>query len=224
MNPPEVDKNSCAAILCSSGTTGPAKGVAISHMTLQLQFCRPVMSLFVEPDDKVFTFSSLYWLSGYTFMFMSFFLGVTRIITTKPFNPEYAIKIIKDYKVALLFLPPAQTSLLVNSPNLEKDSLASVKSYMCGGSLVTQELAMKIRQYVTNGLFTVGYGSTESGGISAQMMPSAKVSVGNLAAGVTVKLLNEDGNQVGVGESGEICVKTHTQFLVLTLKNFRIDM
>ncbi|XP_055710982.1 probable 4-coumarate--CoA ligase 3 [Phlebotomus papatasi] len=213
MNPPEVDKNSCAAILCSSGTTGPAKGVALSHMTLQLQFCRPVMTLFIEQNDKVFSFSSLYWLSGYTMMFMSFFLGVTRIITTKPFSPEYAIKIIKDYDVALLFLPPAQTSLLVNSPAFEKDSLANVKSYMCGGSLVTQELAMKVRQYVTNGLFTVGYGCTESGGISAQMMPSAKVSVGNLAAGVTVKLLNEEGNQVGVGESGEICVKSRTQFL-----------
>uniref|UniRef100_A0A7G3ARA9 Putative long chain fatty acid acyl-coa ligase n=1 Tax=Lutzomyia longipalpis TaxID=7200 RepID=A0A7G3ARA9_LUTLO len=211
--PPEVDEKSCSAIICSSGTTGPAKGVAISHESLQLMFCRPVMSSFVEPNDSMFCFSSLYWLSGYTAMFMSFFLGIQRIITTKPFSPEWLIAVVNDYKVAVLMTAPAHAAQLVNSPALKKDSLEGLKTYMCGGSLVSKELSDKIRPYVCNGMFTVGYGMTEAGGISAQFLPSSKASVGNLAAGCVAKIIDEDGKQLGPGESGEICVKTRTQFL-----------
>uniref|UniRef100_A0A7G3A7V3 Putative acyl-coa synthetase n=1 Tax=Lutzomyia longipalpis TaxID=7200 RepID=A0A7G3A7V3_LUTLO len=161
----------------------------------------------------MFCFFSLYWFSGYMSMFMSFFLGIQRIITAKPFSPEWLIAVVNDYKVAFFVTPPAHAAQLVNSPALKKDSLEGLKSYMCGGSLVSKELSDKIRPYVCNGMFTVGYGMTEAGGVSAQFLPSSKVSVGNLAAGCLAKIIDEDGKQLGLGESGEICVKTRTQFL-----------
>uniref|UniRef100_A0A1L8DZ42 Putative acyl-coa synthetase n=1 Tax=Nyssomyia neivai TaxID=330878 RepID=A0A1L8DZ42_9DIPT len=213
LHPPEVDKRSCSAIICSSGTTGPAKGVAISHESLQVMFCSPAISFFVQPNDTMFSFSSLYWISGYTTIFMSLFSGMIRIITTKPFTPELLITILKDYNVAIMMSAPAHAAQLVNSPALEKDSLAGLKSYMCGGSLVTKELNDKMRSYVTNGTFNIGYGMTEAGGVSAAIMPSSKASVGTLQGACTAKIIDEDDKQLGVGEVGEICVKTRTQFL-----------
>ncbi|XP_059617915.1 probable 4-coumarate--CoA ligase 3 [Phlebotomus argentipes] len=214
LNPAEVDKRSVGAIICSSGTTGFHKGVAVSHKSLQLTFCNPGMGLFVGPTDKMFSFSSLYWLSGYTAMLMSIFSGVPRIMTTKPFSPELLLSIVKEYKVSMLITPPAHAAQLLNCPLLEKDSLANIRNYMCGGSLVTAELRNRIQPYLPNGLFTIGYGMTEvGGGVSAQFLPSSKTSVGTLGAGVTAKVLDEDGQQLGINEDGEIVVKTQTQFL-----------
>uniref|UniRef100_A0A1L8DZ02 Putative acyl-coa synthetase n=1 Tax=Nyssomyia neivai TaxID=330878 RepID=A0A1L8DZ02_9DIPT len=213
LHPPEVDKRSCSAIICSSGTTGPSKGVAISHESLQVLFCSPAISFFVQPNDTMFSFSSLYWMSGYTTIFMSLFSGMIRIITTKPFTPEFLICILKEYNVTIIISTPAHAAQLVNSPAIEKDSLAGLKNYICGGSLVTKELNDKLRSYVTNGMVTISYGMSEAGGISATIVPSSKASVGTLSGGCTAKIINKDDKQLGVGEVGELCVKIRTQFL-----------
>ncbi|GAB0090743.1 AMP-binding, conserved site [Sergentomyia squamirostris] len=213
MNPPEVDRNSCGAIICSSGTTGPAKGVAISHLTLQMTLCRPAMSFLIDTSDMMLSFSSMYWLSGWSSMFMSLFLGIPRVMTVRASSSEAYISVLKEYPVTLVINSPSQVAELVNSPLIEKDTMAKVKCMMCGGGLVTQELADSVKPYLPNGVFVIGYGMTETGGISALFVPTSKVSVGTLTVGVTVKILDEDGKNLGVGESGEIVVKTGVQFL-----------
>ncbi|GAB0090744.1 4-coumarate--CoA ligase 1 [Sergentomyia squamirostris] len=213
MNPPEVDRNSCGAIICSSGTTGPAKGVAISHLTLQMMLCRPATSLLVDASTMIFSFSSMYWLSGWSSMFMSLFLGIPRVMTVRTSSPEVYISVLKEYPVTLVINSPSHVAELVNSPLIEKDTMAKLKCMMCGGGIVTQELADSVKAYLYNGSFVITYGMTETGVISTLFVPTSKVSVGTLIAGVTVKIFDEEGKNLGVGESGEIVVKTGTQFL-----------
>ncbi|XP_059617916.1 uncharacterized protein LOC132262618 [Phlebotomus argentipes] len=210
---PEVDRKSCGAIICSSGTTGLSKGVAISHEVLQLMFTRISMRQFVESTDCAFNFSSLYWLSGYIILFMGLFMGIPRIITTKPFSPELFLSIVKKYKVSICFSSPSNVSELLNCPQLNRDSLASIKGYLCSGSLITNELYSKIRNYLTNGLLLMGYGMTECGTVSFNNLPSDKVHAGQLSFGVRVKILDKPAKQLGIGEDGEICLKSPTQFL-----------
>ncbi|XP_055684644.1 uncharacterized protein LOC129790862 [Lutzomyia longipalpis] len=212
LHPPEVDRRSCSSIICSSGTTGLPKGVAVSHESLQIMFCRPINQL-LGPSNSIFCFSSLYWLSGYISMFRGFFMGAQRIITTKTFTPELMISIIKEYNVTLLISPPAQAAQLMNCPLFEKDTLAGLNNYTCGGSMVTKELSNKMKQYLPKGALTIVYGMTESGTISTESSQSLKGSVGNLTAGCTAKITDDDGRLLGFGESGEICVQTKSQFL-----------
>uniref|UniRef100_A0A1L8DZ97 Putative acyl-coa synthetase n=1 Tax=Nyssomyia neivai TaxID=330878 RepID=A0A1L8DZ97_9DIPT len=209
--PPEVDVQSCSAIICSSGTTGYHKGVALSHECIKFHFCKPALN--AKLGYATFSFSSLYWASGYIALLSSLFSLSTRIITTKPFSPEFLISIIKNYKVTMLLTPPSQATQLINCPALKEDSLASLKSYTCIGGLITIELCNRIQSYLPNGTFMNTYGMSEAGTISTLCMPSAKVSVGFLSTGVTAMIINEDGQQLGFGEIGEICVKTKSLFM-----------
>uniref|UniRef100_A0A1B0CQ59 Putative acyl-coa synthetase n=1 Tax=Lutzomyia longipalpis TaxID=7200 RepID=A0A1B0CQ59_LUTLO len=125
---------------------------------------------------------------------------------------DIAIGLFKQRTIRHKF-PPAQAAQLMNCPLFEKDTLAGLNNYTCGGSMVTKELSNKMKQYLPKGALTIVYGMTESGTISTESSQSSKGSVGNLTAGCTAKITDDDGRLLGVGESGEICVQTKSQFL-----------
>ncbi|GAB0098081.1 hypothetical protein DMENIID0001_137760 [Sergentomyia squamirostris] len=213
MNPPEVDKSCAAAILCSSGTTGMSKAVQISHESLMIACVHPYMRCIFNSTDTAFSFTSFYWYGGYIYFLLCTFMNIPRLITTQAFSPELWIDIVTKYKVSFAFTSAAQTYQLVNSSLLKKDTMASIKRYSTTGAKLTSELSKAMRQFLYNGYFHNGYGLCESGEIASQTVDSAKESVGYLLPGMQAKIINENGRQMGVGESGELCVKTRKMFM-----------
>lgn len=87
--------------MCSSGTTGPPKGVCLSHASiLERQTC----TIDLKNHDVAFAFSSTYWISSIMLLISATLLGSTRIITTDSFTPERFIEIIKKFRVKIEFL------------------------------------------------------------------------------------------------------------------------
>lgn len=74
---------------------------------------------------------------------------------------------------------------------------------------------MKITKYLKNGIVMQAYGMSELGGIATIGVTAEEndASVGRLSFGIEAKIIDEDGNRLGVGETGEICLKTKFKFL-----------
>lgn len=199
-----------AAIVCSSGTTGLSKGVCLTHASL-LDRMDSLTDL--SADDTTFCYSSLYWLSGLATLLFSTLHGGTRVITTAKFSPDNFLKAIEKYKVTFVMTPPSQLALTLKHATIDQWDLSSVRYYMCGGSIVAEDLCKQIRKYLPNGDINVGYGLSEIGGIATCNLPPKSGSVGLLANGVQMKIIDDNGRRLGVNERGEICMKLPYKFV-----------
>lgn len=192
-----------AAILCSSGSTGLPKGVTISHKALiNCGFFG------VETGDMLLSFSTLYWMSGLFTMYLGLVNGGCRIMTNKTFSSDLLIDLIEKFKVSFMLGPPSQMALLVQNDRAIKADLSSMKNYFVGGSAVPFPVIEKVRKIMANCSIRVGYGMTEICGACSYGVPAGPNANGYVKENTKVKIVDDDGNKLGVGETGEIIIKT----------------
>ncbi|GAB0092214.1 4-coumarate--CoA ligase 1 [Sergentomyia squamirostris] len=208
----DVDAKTCALILCSSGTTGRAKGVRLSHQHLLYLLGFP--GLWERWEGGVlFCFSSLYWISGVCTFLSSTILGLVRVITTETFSADLFLSIMRKYKVTHLISTPMQAAKILEHKSLAPDTLSSVREYIIGGSVVPHDTCIKMKSYLANGNIYIVYGMTEIGYISRQVSSNLTYSVGQLAPDLKVKITDDNNQKLSVGETGEICFKPRYHFL-----------
>ncbi|KAL5276831.1 hypothetical protein ACFFRR_002195 [Megaselia abdita] len=192
-----------AVILCSSGTTGLSKSVCLSHRS-----CNATFGIILDTcDDVVLNFSSLYWLSGCFSMLACGITGATYLVISKPFTPEQALYLIDKYRVTKTMFPPRNIALVLESPDIQHKSIKSIKTLNCGGAKLPVEIRNRIKKYMSpTATIFFGYGTTEVGGIAFTLSEKFPESTGILIPNVEVKIVDENGNNLGIGEDGEICV------------------
>lgn len=159
-------------------------------------------------------FSTLYWLSGISTLILGAIAGSKRIIIDEPFSPEALLKLVEKYKVTYLLTPPSQMALTLNHPDIKKYDLSSLKSYLCGGSAVPAIIAKKMETYLPNGQVNVGYGMTEVAGVvTLEHSMRKRGSVGQVVFNIKIKIIDENGKNLGINEDGEILIKTSANCL-----------
>lgn len=154
------------------------------------------------------SFSSLYWLTGFGTLFITTLKGLTRIITTEPFEPFRMLRIIQQYSVNVTITPPSHLAMLLQCPALATTDLSSLKQYHCGGSLVPDELCTRMNRFLPHCVY-VAYGMSEAAGMISSNYPTVRPgSVGLVANACTVRIVNVlDGSPCGIDENGEICYR-----------------
>lgn len=165
-------------------------------------------------DDIAFSYSSLYWISGLLTLLSATLHGSTRVITTKTFAPVDLIANVAKHQITFIMGPPSHLYLTLKSNLLQSISLTSLRYYLCGGSMMSQDLCNKLERYLPNGRIHVAYGLTEASGCTSINYPQIKPSsVGCLTNEVQAKIINDMGEQCGVDENGELYLKLNYPFM-----------
>lgn len=155
-----------------------------------------------------FSFSSLYWVSGFYQLIQSPFNNCTRYISTRRFSPEALFEIVEQYSITHVFCPPAQIAMMLQSPLLEEANLSSLKTFYSGGGPVSPGLRQSLEKALPSCKTAVGYGTSEIGYASTDAFGFMREgSVGMLAPNIEAKLLDDDNNQVGVNENGVLWLR-----------------
>lgn len=209
---PVIDgENDTAVILCSSGTTGPPKAICLSHSILLERI--PIAFDVITSDAVGLTFSTLYWIGGITMLIIGILSSATRLITTEKFSSELMLQMIERYKVTFLLSAPYQVMLALKSTAIDTTDLSSVNFWVAGGCKVPLDACIKMSEYTPNVHVSAGFGLTELGGYFAINHPFVERDcVGTLKSGSQIKIVDDRGKRLGVGESGEICVKMNFKF------------
>ena len=199
------------AIVCSAESSGPAKGVCIPHTGI-LQF---VQSLCKSIKEFIsLNFGSIHWPVGLCGIFLApFRAGETRISTIQPFNPELCVKLIEQYQVTVIITPPVHLTSLINSPSARTGDFSSLLLFSCNGSVVSENLREKFKETFPDKPLLISYGTTEV--FIAAMYPGDQIDglkVGRTYTNVQVKIVDEEGNPLDLGEVGEICAKPEFKF------------
>ncbi|KAH8416024.1 hypothetical protein KR222_006655, partial [Zaprionus bogoriensis] len=189
------------AILCSSGSTGKPKAVCLANHMLVID------QAFFTSESIVYTGSGLDWYSGVLTFLYSVVDGCTRIISDKPFSPEYFVELVDKYKINAVSLAPRHASGLVACPLATPERLASLFVVGIGGGCIRSQTLQRVKKLLKNGIVGFGYAITEIGGISAgPFSEELGNTVGQLVAGIRVRIVDENGKNLGPGEVGEIYV------------------
>lgn len=86
---------------------------------------------------------------------------------------------------------------------------------LCGGSKLSISTALEMLKYLKKGQVMQVYGMSEvGGGISAGHVEKEEdTSLGKLRFGIQAKIIDDDGNRLGINEYGEICIKAKFKLL-----------
>ncbi|MGX2998851.1 AMP-binding protein [Streptomyces sp. JNUCC 64] len=206
--PPETDW--CLAY--TSGTTGPPKGVRMSHANRLAAF-RTVPRDPAGPPRQLVCTPYAYATGALTDLTL---LHDGTVVLRPGFDPGDALRSIARERVTRLWLTPPLLWRLLDHPGLPATDLSSLTQLAYGGCPAP---AARLRRAVeVFGPVLYGYyGQTEAGAVSVLPPgehvpdgPDGAYSAGRPLPGVEVALLDPDGRPVPPGATGEVHVRTPT--------------
>jgi acyl-CoA synthetase (AMP-forming)/AMP-acid ligase II len=207
IGPPDLD--ALAALPYSSGTTGAAKGVRLTHRTLVANVLQVDQMLPLPPGTVVLAFLPMFHIYGFAAITLCSLVGGAKVVTLPRFDPDAFLSAIETYRVTRVGVVPPVVQFLANHPMVEGRNLSSLDRVGSGaaplGADVEDRVAARLGRPVTQ-----GYGMTESSGVWATTPAGRgrRGSSGLLLPGTQARVIDiERGSDVPRGGSGELWLR-----------------
>ena len=197
-----------AAILYTSGTTGRPKGAVLSHGNLTWNAINSIIDVDFASDDVSLMISPLFHAASLGMGLPPTILKGGTVVLERQFDPGRALALIEKHRVTMLSGVPTTYQFLADHPAWPTTDLSSLKKLTCGGSAAPSRT---IEAFEARGLsFSQGYGMTETSP-GATILPAHRTREKLGSSGlpmffVDVRVADEQGGPVPVGEVGEIQV------------------
>lgn len=205
-----VEPKDTWVLLYTSGTTGRPKGVVRSHESYTAFYLINAVDFGFNEHDVCLNIMPLCHVNSTFFSFTFTYIGGSMYIhPARHFQTEEILEIIEREKITFISLIPTHYNLILNvSEDAKKRDKSSVRKLLCSSAPVRIDMKKAIMEFFPGVDLYEGYGSTEAG-IVTVLKPEDQVrklgSIGFESLGTDfVKILDEKGNELPVGEVGEI--------------------
>jgi long-chain acyl-CoA synthetase len=204
-------KETLASITYSGGTTGPPKGVMLTHYQLiagAMQFRAFMPKL--QPGNEVFpAYLPLYHAYGQLVVMISgFTLGATLVIFTTP-DIDSILDAVERHGITVFFGVPTFYDYLKEYDKTSRVNWRRLKLLVCGADTLHERTASEWERR-TGTKITEGYGQTESSGacMANPVHRMKQGSIGIPVANVVAAILHPDRDEfLPQGEVGEITIQ-----------------
>ncbi|WP_462413706.1 acyl-CoA synthetase [Neobacillus sp. Marseille-QA0830] len=208
-----VEDDDACMICYTSGTTGKPKGAVLTHKNLLLSALNSVIDSKIEHGSKQLLNTPLFHIAGVSNLLISCLVGGLTVIQ-REFHPVAILETIHKEKINGLFMVPAMWNLVVHVPTIEDYDLTSVIRCSTGAAICPLEVKNKMMKYFPNGGIFDAFGQTEMSPTTTCLLPQDSIrktnSVGKPAMNVELRIVDEQMNDVTVGEIGEIIYRGPT--------------
>jgi long-chain acyl-CoA synthetase len=222
--PVQVEPNDLAWIFYTSGTTGQPKGAMLSHRALVfMSICYLSDVEHVGPQDTKLHMAPMSHGSG--LYALPFFINGGHQIVMSGFDIELLGGALEKYSNITIFAAPTMLTRLVNSPRTRDLNIRNLRTiYYGGGPMYVADLERALGIFGPR-LYQV-YGQGESPmtitGLShalhvepgeAPSISDRLASCGTARSGVTVKVFDDDDQELQAGEIGEVVTRSDCMML-----------
>ncbi|WP_375286095.1 class I adenylate-forming enzyme family protein [Sphingomonas sp.] len=190
-------------IIYSSGTTGVPKGIVQSHKMRWQHFSRNAAAGF---DTAVTLLATPLYSNTTLVSFLPTLAWGGTAVLMKKFDAHRFLQLAETYGATHTMLVPVQYQRIMALPDFDTFNLSAFRFKTCTSAPFKPELKADILQRWP-GLLVEYYGMTEGGasfGLNCSECPDKLHTVGRLMPGNEARLIDDDGNEVGPGGTGEI--------------------
>jgi len=204
------DDDDLAVLLYTGGTTGRAKGVMISHASLN--FTGGAVQKAGHVDGVTRHLMTLPLAHAYGILItISALHAPERPVTVlmRWFDPAGFLALVQEHKVHSAPLVPSMIQMLLAQP-VEEFDLSSLCYFGSGASPLPAEVVDEVARRLPWVSIRQGYGLSETAAL-VSTNPAGREkpgSVGLPIPGVEVRILDDAGRSLPAGEPGEVCVRS----------------
>jgi long-chain acyl-CoA synthetase len=207
-----IDKETCAEIIFTSGSTGKPKGVMISHKNLIANTESIVEYLKLSQSDRMLVVLPFYYCYGLSLFHTHLRVGGSIILNNSFIFLGSIIRDLKEHNCTGFAGVPSHFQILLRkSDSFKKTIFPDLKYVTQAGGKLAPIFIDEFRISFPEVKFIVMYGQTEATARLSYLPPDLyekkKGSMGKGMPGVELIVVNEEGERVKPGETGEVIAR-----------------
>lgn len=210
--PANFDAELPAQIIFTSGSTGIPKGVVLSHKNLIANTRSILKYLHLTDKDTIEVVLPFFYCYGLSLLHTHLRVGGSMVLNNNFILTGTVLNDISKYNCTGFAGVPSHFQILLRKTDaLQKSQLPSLRYVTQAGGKLHTVFIEEFRKTCPDIVFYVMYGQTEATArlsyLEPEMLKSKLGSIGKGIPDVQLKVVNEAGEEVKPGETGEIIAK-----------------
>lgn len=212
-SPPSLEGKDIAFLQYTGGTTGITKGAMLTHRNMVAnmeQISEWMKPKLVEREEIIITALPLYHIFALTVNCLAFLkIGALNVLITNPRDMKSFLKDLSKYRFSVITGVNTLFNGLLNQPRFKELNFSSLKIAV-GGGMAVQKTVAERWQEITGTTLAEGYGLTETSPVLSCNPIDGNEKLGTIGLplpGTELKIMDDEGKEVPLGENGEICAR-----------------
>ena len=198
-------------ILFTSGTTGVPKGVVMTHGRTLTVATDWVAMTGLHAGDVYLQVNPYFHMFGLKAGILASVASGATMLPEPVFDVDRILARVAAEHVTVLPGPPTLYQSILEHPQRAQHDLSSLRVAVTGSADIPVELIRRVGDELPFSNIVTGYGLTEAGTACATSedddAEAVATTVGRPRPGFELRIVGDDGNDVGSGQSGEVVLR-----------------
>ena len=200
----------------TSGTTGQPKGATLSHHSILNNALQVAQGMALSERDRLCIPVPLYHCFGMVMGHLgAITVGATAVFPSAAFEPLSVLQTVHEEKCTALYGVPTMFLALLEHPTFSDFDMSSLRTGIMGGAPCPEILMKRVMNELHMPEVTIMYGQTETSPVNHMTgindpLEKRVASVGRCAPHLTIKIIDEQGAVVPIGDKGELCCRGYS--------------
>ncbi|MFD1204815.1 MULTISPECIES: long-chain fatty acid--CoA ligase [Sporosarcina] len=200
-----------AVVMYTSGTTGKPKGVMLTNQNILSTATIWAEAMEITKSDRMLISTPLFHCAASHVFAVPVTLKGGTIIIEESFSPKETLNLLQASEATMFFGVPSMYTILLNMPEIKDVELQALRLFCYGAAPMPYEILKKLKAAFPQVKVQNLYGQTENTPAASTLKDHLALkkigSVGEALPQTELRIVDEYGNFLPVGQVGEIVMK-----------------